>query len=311
MYNGLSGVVNLQDYYNFGIHKVQDYIDNNYGKSITAGEMAEIADFSKYHFSRIFKAILNESPLQYVNRIRLEHSLFLLTHRQDMNMTDIALELGFSDSAVFTRAFKNYFKISPKMYRRQKSTNCKEDYFISTYNKLDKTKRWTDNTLLGTHNFRIEVIDDFEVVYVRFTGDYVSLAKKYNELLKSLFTEAKKQRLLKEGENQFICVYHDNPEFGTTDQFRTSLCFTYPNDLKPKETPILGLMKIKGGLYMIGHFEIGKDQFEDAWDYMYHKWIIGENHIPRNSYPFEVYLNNPEDEKSDLIKVDIYVPLEK
>lgn len=62
---------------------------------------------------------------------------------------------------------------------------------------------------------------------------------------------------------------------------------------------------------MIGHFEIGADQFEDAWDYVYHKWIIVKNHIPRNSYPFEVYLNNPEDEKSDLIKVDIYVPLEK
>lgn len=99
-----------------------------------------------------------------------------------MNMTDIALELGYSDSSVFTRAFKNYFSISPSMYRKQKSTNCKEDYFISTYNETGKTKKWTDNTLSETTKVKVERLDDFEVVYVRHTGDYVSLARNYRKL---------------------------------------------------------------------------------------------------------------------------------
>ncbi|MDD6070165.1 MAG: GyrI-like domain-containing protein [Clostridiales bacterium] len=301
----------MQDFYDCGIHKVQDYIDKNYGKNITADKMAEIAGFSRFHFSRIFKAVLNESPMQYVNRIRLEHSLFLLSHRKDMNMTDVALELGFSDSAVFTRAFKKYFNISPSMYRKQKSTNCKEDYFISTYNEPDKTKKWTENTLSGAQSVRLERISEFEVVYVRHTGDYVSLARSYRKLMNTLFTEAKKQGLLKPGENHFIAIYHDNPEFGTKNQFRTSLCLTIPSDCRSKETEQLGKMEIEGGLYMIGHFEINANQFEDAWDYMYQQWIIAKKHMPRNSYPFEVYLNNPNDEKDHLIKVDIYVPLEE
>lgn len=301
----------MQDFYECGIHKVQDYIDENYGKSITVDKMAEIAGFSRFHFSRIFKAVLNESPMQYVNRIRLEHSLFLLSHRKDMNMTDVALELGFSDSAVFTRAFKNYFNISPSMYRKQKSTNCKEDYFISTYNKPDKIKKWTDTTLSDTSKVKLERLDDFDVVYVRHTGDYVSLARNYRKLMNSLFMEAEKQKLLKAGKNRFISIYHDNPEFGTKNQFRTSLCLTYPKDYQPKETDSLGTMKIEGGLYMIGQFEINANQFEDAWDYMYQQWIIGEKHMPRNSYPFEVYHNNPKESKSHLIKVDIYVPLEE
>ncbi|KAJ4453799.1 hypothetical protein PAPYR_11635 [Paratrimastix pyriformis] len=45
----------------------------------------------------------------YVNRIRMERALFLLAHRADKNMTDITYELGFTDSAVFSRTFKNYF----------------------------------------------------------------------------------------------------------------------------------------------------------------------------------------------------------
>ncbi|MGN0350916.1 MAG: GyrI-like domain-containing protein [Roseburia sp.] len=301
----------MRDFYADGIHKVQDYIDNNYGKSITVDDMAKISGFSRFHFSRIFKAFLNEAPMEYVNRIRLEHSLFLLSHREDMNMTDIALELGFSDSAVFTRAFKKYFKISPSVYRKRNSTNCKENYFISTYNEPDKTKKWTENTLSGTQSVRIERISEFEVMYVRHIGDYASLARSYRKLMNTLFTEAKKQSLLKPGENHFISIYHDNPEFGNKDQFRTSLCLTYPSECRSKETEQLGKMEIEGGLYMIGHFEINANQFEDAWDYMYQQWIIGKKHMPRNSYPFEVYLNNPEDEKNHLIKVDIYVPLEE
>lgn len=301
----------MQNNYESGIHKVQDYIDKNYGRSMTTDEMAEIAGFSRFHFSRIFKAILQESPMQYVNRIRLEHSLFLLTHRKDMNMTDIALELGFSDSAVFTRAFKNHFKMSPSAYRKQKSTNCKEDYFISTYNKPNKTKKWTENTLSVSPSVRIERLNEQEIVYVRHNGNYVSLAKKYRRLMKSLFTEAKKQNLLKDNENQFIVIYHDNPEFGVEDQFRTSLCLIYPKECNPKETDILRKMKMEGGLYMVGHFEIKAEQFEDAWDYMYQQWIIGGKYKPRNTYPFEVYLTNANGGKSNLIEVDIYVPLEE
>lgn len=122
------------------IHKVQDYIDQNYGKTMSVEELAQVAGFSKFHFNRIFKSIMKESLFQYVNRVRLEKSLFILAHRHDCNMTDIALDLGFSDSAVFSRAFKAYYGISPLSYRKKYSTNCKENLFLSEYNKTEKKK---------------------------------------------------------------------------------------------------------------------------------------------------------------------------
>lgn len=65
----------------------------------------------------------------------MEQILFLLAHRPDKNMTDIAYELGFTDSAIFSRAFKNYYGISPKEYREEYSKNCKETFLLSDYNK--------------------------------------------------------------------------------------------------------------------------------------------------------------------------------
>lgn len=63
------------------IHKVQDYIEENLSYTLVLAELADIAGFSKYHFHRIFRAITNESLLQYVNRVKLERAAFLINNR--------------------------------------------------------------------------------------------------------------------------------------------------------------------------------------------------------------------------------------
>ena len=67
-----------KDEYIARICKVQDYIETYYFQNSSVEKLAEVAGFSKYHFNRIFKGILHESLSQYVNRIRIEHSFFLL-----------------------------------------------------------------------------------------------------------------------------------------------------------------------------------------------------------------------------------------
>lgn len=65
-----------QEEYIRRIHKVQDYIENNLGQSLSIEELADAAGFSKYHFSRIFQGMLHEPLAHYVNRIRMEKALF-------------------------------------------------------------------------------------------------------------------------------------------------------------------------------------------------------------------------------------------
>jgi len=105
-------------------------------------------------------------------------------------------------------------------------------------------------------------------------------------------------------------MYHDNPEFGEENQFRTSLCLTVPEDIRVHEDGILGRMKLEGGLYAVGHFQIQQEQYSDAWNYMYQQWITSSGYVPRNSYPFEVYRNEPYANGNPIHGVDIYVPIE-
>lgn len=71
-----------QEEYMRRIHKVQNYIENHLGHSLSIEELSNAAGFSKYHFSRIFQGLLHEPLAHYVNRIRMEKTLFLLAHRR-------------------------------------------------------------------------------------------------------------------------------------------------------------------------------------------------------------------------------------
>lgn len=292
------------------IHRVQDYIESHLDRSMSLEELAKAAGFSKYHFSRIFQGILHESLAHYVNRIRMENAAFLLAHRKDKNMTEIAYELGFTDSAVFSRAFSNWYHISPSKYRSEYSKKCKETVFISEYNEPIKKKEWAQPPFKTTGEIKVTSLEDFQVVYVRHVGTYESLAHEYGKLLEKLFQGAEKQQLLLSGFNEVFTMYHDNPEFGENKQYRTSICLKVPEGSMAKEDDILGVMKVEGGSYAVGHFEIGQEDFVDAWDYMYQQWLTGSGYVPRNTIPFEVYLNNPNEDKNGVIKVEICVPIE-
>lgn len=290
------------------IQKVQDYIEKGYWEKMSVEQLAEVAGFSRYHFNRIFRSILGESPAQYVNRIRLEHSLFWLAYRKDRTLTEIALELGFADSAVFSRAFKQAYGMSPLTYRKKHSTNCKEAIFISNYNRVEKTKKWDKKPFPTVGTIRIETLSERKAIYIRHIGDYSSLARAFDKMIQKLYKEAEKQHLIRENYNELLAIYHDNPEFGTEEQFRTSLCMTVPPESNVSEDRELGVMELEGGMYVVGHFEIKQEQFEDAWDYMYQQWLLTSGYMPRDACPYEVYLNNPE-EDNQIIKVDIYVPI--
>ncbi|MFT8315386.1 MAG: GyrI-like domain-containing protein [Clostridium sp.] len=299
-----------QEEYIRRIHKVQDYIEHHLGQSLSIEELSNAARFSKYHFSRIFQGMLHEPLAHYVKRIRMEKALFLLAHRADKNMTDIAYELGYTDSAVFSRAFKNYYDASPREYRKEYSKNCKDSFLLSEYNKNTAKKEWAGNLFPVTGQITIANLEEKQVAYVRHTGTYETLAKEYANLMQTLFAYARKQHLLVDGQNWLLTMYHDNPEFGEESQFRTSLCLTVPEDIRVQEDGILGTMKLEGGLYAVGHFQIQQEQYSDAWNYMYQEWLTGSGYVPRNSYPFEVYCNDPYANESHIHEVDIYVPIE-
>lgn len=84
---------------------------------ITVDDLANAAGYSRFHFTRIFKAHEGMAPGQYIQRERLRLSVRLLqttTH----SVKEIAATCGFRDSNYFCRAFHKFFGVSPGVFRR-------------------------------------------------------------------------------------------------------------------------------------------------------------------------------------------------
>ena len=81
---------------------------------------ASMCCMSKYHFSRTFKAVTGVPPLEYRNRIRIEHAKELLLN-SFLSINEIGNALGYTSPSYFSDAFKKSIGISPKEYRNQKN----------------------------------------------------------------------------------------------------------------------------------------------------------------------------------------------
>ncbi|GAB6989241.1 helix-turn-helix domain-containing protein [Paenibacillus pini] len=100
------------------LQQVFEYIDERYMDDITAETAARMCNLSYSYFSRKFKAIMGKTFTNYLNYIRItEAEKLLLT--TDSSMTEIALEVGFSNSSYFIQQFKQYKNISPSQFRKK------------------------------------------------------------------------------------------------------------------------------------------------------------------------------------------------
>lgn len=103
------------------IQMVFDYIEENYHNDITALEMSKLCSLSYSYFSRLFTKIMKRSFREYLNYVRVTKAERLLT-TADLNITEIALQVGFSTSSYFIQQFKLYKDISPKQYQLRYKT---------------------------------------------------------------------------------------------------------------------------------------------------------------------------------------------
>ncbi|MEL6714289.1 MAG: AraC family transcriptional regulator [Planctomycetota bacterium] len=78
--------------------------------------VARAADFSPFHFHRIFRSLMGETLQQFVKRVRLERAVREMVHGGGRSLTEIALGVGFASSSDFSRCFKQCYGISPSAF---------------------------------------------------------------------------------------------------------------------------------------------------------------------------------------------------
>jgi len=299
----------LRQEYVARVNRVIDHVDAHLDADLTLGELADVACFSRFHFHRIFSAMVGETITDYVKRIRLQNAASRLVNNPRDSVTDIAMACGFSSPSVFARAFKDKFGVSASAWRAngghppgarprrndgisdrkadqadRKAGDAADDHLLHPREHLAEQRR--NDMAVSAQSIEVKELGELHVAYIRHIGAYNRIGEAFGKLMRW----AGPRGLLKFPETKSLAVYRDSPEVTDVSRLRSDACITVPEGTKVDGE--VGLMKIPGGQFAVGRFEISGDEFGEAWNALMGGWLPGSAWQPDDRMCYELYLND-------------------
>ena len=100
------------------IKEAQGYIEKHYAEKISVELLAEKASTSSRNFVRRFKKATNNTPIEYIQRVRIEAAKKNL-ESTTMNVLQTMIAAGYNDDKTFRTLFKRYAGLTPLEYRNK------------------------------------------------------------------------------------------------------------------------------------------------------------------------------------------------
>jgi AraC family transcriptional regulator len=275
------------------VNKVLEYIDENLSEPLPLERLAKVSTYSVFHFQRIFKATVGETPSGYIKRLRLENAAHYLIYEQQIPITQIALMCGFSSLSYFTYSFNENFKTSPKKWRegaylerfpreyddskksKQISNNFKEEKEAKTYNEFN----WLDLSKVKTIEFPV-----CATVNKQNIGPYtIGIPDVWEDIY-----HWSNSRGLINLDTMMFGVPRNNPYITPPEKSRYD-CRIVMNDVLKVNPDEETLYEFKGGKHVVYEFDELVDYSErskliECYSELYSFWL------PRSGYR---YLGNP------------------
>jgi len=280
----------IGDEYANRINKVIEYINNHLGDGLDINTLADVSNFSVFHFHRIAKAFLHEPLGTYINRIRIETSARLLRYT-GLPVKEISDRVGYEMPSSFSKAFKKYYGISAAEYR-----NNKDSIIMKTSLEYQE---------LNIKSPKIIELPAKKVIYISITGEYGN--GEYDKAWTRLWAFIKKHSLYTAG-IESIGISYDDPKITEKTKCRYEVCLVIHKSVHSEGE--VGVKEIQGGKFSVFHYQGPYSNLGAVYDTIFSKWLPESGYQLRNLPCFEKYLNNPARTQPDKLKTEIYVPIE-
>lgn len=298
------------------VNSVILYIEENLDKTLNLDVISCHANFSPFHFHRIFTALQGETPADFILRLRTEKAARLLLEDKKIPIVEIAYRCGFSNQTSFSRAFRKCFGMTAHEFRKQKKAvfSSNRQFFNSLGELVERTDTSINNkqidsfalenvTLIKNPYICMKRMPKFEVAYLPYTGDFYEIGNTYT----TLFDWANQNQLFDSHSTRFFTIYHDDPTITKFEKNRQSVCITIPNNIKPKGK--IGKRIIPEGKYLVGSFDLSDTEYDKAWNTMY-LTVIEKCYKLRDASIYEMYEAKDNNLFSQPYKVFMCLPIE-
>jgi AraC family transcriptional regulator len=98
------------------LRKVEDYTREHLGEEISIEALADLAELSPFHFSRVFKETTGMTPLQFVTRERITRAQQLI-RESSRSLIDVGMEVGYTNPSHFAKVFRKVVGVTPSDFR--------------------------------------------------------------------------------------------------------------------------------------------------------------------------------------------------
>lgn len=291
------------------IRQALEYISKNISEDLLWKDISRECGISEYHFHRIFTALMNESPGSYIKRKRLERAVGYLAYGQGENsIVEIAHQVGYSSQANFSKAFKEYFGVTPgDILKEEGAKNSKIGKIKSKYGKDFKIEELYPKKDLNTDqlNYFTEVfvkaeirdISERKVIFSKSEKGYQreSIFKTWNSLITKAVTYLK----MDSKAMTTLGIGHDNPQVTPEDKCKYEACIVIDESTEPGDgfrTKIL-----PSGKYACFYYKGENDDLLQFYLSIYKDWFPKSTYMPGDHPLIERYLNvDPESTEIEL-----------
>jgi AraC family transcriptional regulator len=279
------------------MHRVLEYIDRQLDEQLELDRMAKVANFSPFHFHRLFTAWFGETLGDYVRRRRLEMAALRLVAQPRLPVLQVALSVGFGSTEAFARAFKTRFGSTPTAWRTLQVSN--RDQLKS---KLDQAPAPAS----GNHgSMKVTIVDrqPTTVAYLRYVGP---VGKPVSDFWITKVDPWMQTNGLY-GRPRYG-ISHDDPGITAPEKVRYDAAVEVPQNFIGAGDHLMTV--IPGGKYAVGRFKGTDKQIGEAWDWLLRDWLPGSS-MQLDSRPFfEHYpIDASFDPKTGEFESEICIPV--
>ena len=278
------------------LNRTIEYIEANLDKDIHLALLASKFALSKYHFHRIFKALIGEPPSKYIEERRLSRAAADLIETNN-RIVDIAFDYGFNSHESFIRSFKRKYAITPSQFRKTKPEFRFHDkcQIGSIELKLQKGKVQLKPSILSKSSFTIAGLI--------YSG---SDTNEIFNLWQSFWLIVQKGKIAVENSECIGVCLHDidmrnNEIFIYYAGIEVDQSFHIPKEMKsvniPKST--YAVFKHKGPI----------SEIEQTYDRIYGSWVPLTGNTPTMDLDIIVVNHRFKMQSNDSV-IDILIPIQ-
>ncbi|MDA8141537.1 MAG: GyrI-like domain-containing protein [Desulfobacteraceae bacterium] len=304
------------------LNRCIDYIQKHYADSLNLSKLAEVACFSRFHFHRLFRALIGETVNDFVQRVRLEKATQRLILYKDQPITDIALSCGFSSSQNFARCFKSYFGVTPSHVRAEYnwSTWAASLNLMKEENGAQRHPEQAERlrNYLRQHNIAaddlissstpmpvtIQQLPALRVAYVRTRGPYQ--VEAIRSAFDSVLRWARPKGLL-DGNPIVLGVLWSTPSITPREKLIYDAGIAMPDTIKADKW--VNIQTLKGGRFAVCHCEVEDRRHEEAWMQLILNWLVASDYQPDDRPGYEIYYSDSTSNDQRRTLLDLCLPI--